>query len=527
MIDVLIVGAGPTGLVLGLWLQRQAIRVRIIDKAAGPGTASRALVVHARTLEYYAMLGLADEAVEAGRKFDALNMWVSGRHAARATIGDIGEGLSPFPFALILPQDEHERMLLDRLQTLGGTVEYHTELVGFHQERAGVTARVRGPSGEENVTARFVCGCDGAHSTVREQLGVTFAGGTYDDLFYVADVTGSGPVVNGELHVLLRGTSFNAAFPMKQQGHARLVGLVPRALRDKPGLRFEDCAGEIARSGGIAVSKVNWFSTYRTHHRVASSFREGRVFLLGDAGHIHSPAGGQGMNTGIGDAVNLGWKLAAVIKGQVSPVLLDSYEDERIPFARKLVETTDRAFEAAVSRSLLARLVRTRLLPLLAPPLLRLGGIRRRLFQAVSQIGISYRGIAPNIGSVGGLAAGDRMPWVPGEGLGNFQPMRALTWQAHVYGTPTFALHAYCTARNVPLYVRPWDDRCRDSGLAPDALYLVRPDGHIGFASPGQDVPALTGFWQSLHVDVSTTLASAQFSFSQPSYNYRRTPYTT
>ena len=142
MIDVLIVGAGPTGLVLGLWLQRQAIRVRIIDKAAGPGTASRALVVHARTLEYYAMLGLADEAIDAGRKFDALNMWVSGRHAARATIGDIGEGLSPFPFALILPQDEHERMLLDRLQTLGGTVEYHTELVGFHQERAGVTARI-------------------------------------------------------------------------------------------------------------------------------------------------------------------------------------------------------------------------------------------------------------------------------------------------------------------------------------------------------------------------------------------------
>ena len=524
MPDVLIVGAGPTGLVLGLWLQRQGIRVRIIDKAAGPGTASRALAVHARTLEYYAMLGLADEAINAGRKFDAINWWVSGRHAARAMVGDIGEGLSPFPFVLILPQDEHERLLLGRLQALGGTVEYRTELASFHQERAGVTAHIRRPGGEETITARFLCGCDGAHSTVREQLGVTFAGGTYDDLFYVADVAGSGPVADGELHLLLRANGFNAAFPMKKDGHVRLVGLVPKRLRDKAGLRFEDCAGEIVRSGEIAVSKVNWFSTYRTHHRVAGSFREGRVFLLGDAGHIHSPAGGQGMNTGIGDAINLGWKLAEVVKGQASPVLLDSYEDERIRFARKLVESTDRAFETAVSRSLFARLARGWLLPRLLPRLLRVKSIRRRMFQTISQIGITYRDVPPNTGSAGRLAAGDRMPWVPGEGLENFLAMRALAWQAHVYGTATPELGAFCTERNILLYVRTWSDDCGKNGLERNALYLVRPDGHIGFARTDQDIPAFKRFWQSVHVNASAPPAYAQIAFPRRVHAYPRIP---
>ncbi len=354
MLDVLIVGAGPTGLVLALWLHRQAIRVRIIDQAPGPGTASRAFAVHARTLEFYAMLGVADEAIEAGRKFDAVNYWAGRRHAARAEVGDIGKGLSPFPFILILPQDEHERLLLGRLEALRLPVEYGTELISFDQGASAVSAEIRGPGGRETAAARFLCGCDGAHSTVREQLGISFPGGTYSDLFYVADVIGSGPAANGELHVFMGGSRFNAVFPMKDEGHVRLVGLVPERLRSKPVLTFEDCAADIRRGVRLSITGVSWFSTYRVHHRVAESFRQGRIFLLGDAGHIHSPAGGQGMNTGIGDAVNLAWKLAEVVKGHANPVLLDSYEDERIGFARTLVATTDRAFALAVSKGIFA-----------------------------------------------------------------------------------------------------------------------------------------------------------------------------
>jgi 2-polyprenyl-6-methoxyphenol hydroxylase-like FAD-dependent oxidoreductase len=527
MTDVLIVGAGPTGLVLALWLQRQAVRVRIIDKATGPGTASRALAVHARTLEFYAMLGLADDVINAGRKFDAVNWWSNGRHAARAPIGDIGEGLSPFPFVLILPQDEHERLLLRRLRVLGVEVEYETELVTFRQERAGVVAEISGPDGEETVSARFLCGCDGAHSRVREELGVTFGGGTYDDLFYVADVVGSGPVANGELHVMLRATSFNAAFPMKKEGHVRLVGLVPKRLRDKPSLRFEDCARQIAASGEMTISQVNWFSTYRVHHRVADSFREGRVFLLGDAAHIHSPAGGQGMNTGIGDAVNLGWKLAEVVKGHASPALLDSYEDERIGFARKLVETTDRAFEYAVSPGFVARFIRLRLLPKLLPRIIRLKRVRQRAFRMISQIAITYRGVPPNAGAAGALAAGDRLPWVAGDGLENFLPMKALSWQAHVYGVGRPELERFCVEHNILLHVRPWEDEYRRLGLEQDALYLVRPDGHIGFLDASQDVAALRRFWDSLHVSVLIGQPHAHFTMSPPDYiQWRASPAT-
>jgi 2-polyprenyl-6-methoxyphenol hydroxylase-like FAD-dependent oxidoreductase len=523
MIDVLIVGAGPTGLVLALWLQRQAIRVRVIDRAPGPGTASRALAVHARTLEYYAMLGLADEAINAGRKFNGINWWVGTRRAARASVGDIGAGLSPFPFVLILPQDEHERLLLSRFRALGGTVDYDTELVSFRQEGAGVTAEIAGPGGEQSVTARFLCGCDGAHSTVRTQLGVSFAGGSYDDLFYVADAAGSGPLADGELHVLLRGDSFNAVFPMQREGHVRLVGLAPKRLRGKPGLRFEDCAGALTRSGQLAISHLRWFSTYHTHHRVAGSFREGRVFLLGDAGHIHSPAGGQGMNTGIGDAVNLGWKLAEVIKGQASPVLLDSYEDERIRFARQLVATTDRAFEFAVSRGLVPRFVRMVLLPLLLPLVLRSRRLRRRIFRAISQTGVTYRELPPNAGAVGSLAAGDRLPWVPGEGLENFLPAKALAWQAHVYGAADPALQAFCTERNILFYSRAWDEACRGSGLQQDALYLVRPDGHIGFASPDQSVAALRRYWGSMHLSAAPAPSFSAFSMPRHGYNHLTT----
>jgi 2-polyprenyl-6-methoxyphenol hydroxylase-like FAD-dependent oxidoreductase len=501
MLDVLIVGAGPTGLFLALWLHRQAVRVRVIDKAPGPGTASRALAVHARTLEFYAMLGLAEEAIAQGRKCEVLNYWAIGRHGARVPVGDIGKGLSPYPFVLILPQDEHERLLVARLQALQIPVEYRTELIGFDQRPGGVTAEVKAPGGNiESVEARFLCGCDGAHSTVRHQLGVEFGGGSYSDLFYVADVAATGPPVNGELHVFMNRQRFNAVFPMKGDGHVRLVGLVPKRLRNKPDLRFEDCAPSIARETRTRISSVNWFSTYHVSHRVAESFRQGRVFLLGDAGHIHSPAGGQGMNTGIGDAVNLAWKLVGVVNGHTNPALLDSYEDERIGFARQLVASTDRAFAMAVSRGFFAQFVRLRLMPFLLPRLFGLERIRTRIFRTISQIAITYRGIPPNAGRADDILGGDRLPWVPGEnGLNNFAPLKGIGWQAHVYGTAGPELANFCKEKTLFLHEREWTQACHSAGLRQDALYLVRPDGHVGYASPIQNVAALRRYWDSVH----------------------------
>ena len=334
-LPVLIVGAGPTGLVLALWLTRLGIPVRIIDKTAEAGTTSRALAVQVRTLEFYRQLDMADALVEQGVKIAGVNLWVKGARAARVPLQQIGEGLTPFPFALVFPQDAHERFLIERLGTLGVSVEHRTELIRFDQHEHGVRAELRRNDGsEEMCEAAYLAGCDGAHSTVREALAIGFPGGTYEGLFYVADVEASGPATDHELHLDLDEADLLIVFPMKGTGRVRLVGTVREAPRGgDQELTFDDVSARAMEHLRLEVAKVNWFSTYRVHHRVAHSYRTGRVFLLGDAAHIHSPVGGQGMNTGIGDAVNLSWKIATVLKKAASERLLDTFEIERIAFA--------------------------------------------------------------------------------------------------------------------------------------------------------------------------------------------------
>jgi 2-polyprenyl-6-methoxyphenol hydroxylase-like FAD-dependent oxidoreductase len=310
--DVLIVGAGPTGLVLALWLTRLGVRVRIIDKTAEPGTTSRALAVQARTLEFYSQIGLSDAVVAQGRKTIAANLWVAGKRAAHAVLGEMGEGLSPFPYALIFPQDEHEQLLIERLGEAGIQIERRTELMTFQDDGSHVLAEIKRPDGsQETCEAAYIAGCDGAHSTVREKLQIGFHGGIYNHLFYVADVEASGATMNGELHVALDSTDFLVVFPLKSEGRARLIGTVRQEAEQRhEELSWNDVSRRVLEWISIDAKRVNWFSTYRVHHRVAAHFREGLAFLLGDAAHIHSPVGGQGMNTGIGDAVNLAWKLA-------------------------------------------------------------------------------------------------------------------------------------------------------------------------------------------------------------------------
>src|SRR5262245_30980005 len=411
---VLIVGAGPTGLVLALWLTRLGLRVRIIDKVAEPGTTSRAVAVQARTLEFYRQLELAGAVVEAGVQVAAANLWVGGAKAARLPLGRLGEGLSPFPYALTYPQDAHERLLIERLDALGVTVERPTELIRFGQRPERVRAELRRADGSEEVCeAAYLAGCDGAHSTVREVLATGFPGGTYTGLFYVADVDAAGPAADGDIHVDLEEADFLAVFPIKGTGRLRLIGPVRwEPSPEHRELTFDDVGERAIRNLKLTVAKVNWFSTYHVHHRVATRFREGRAFLLGDAAHVHSPVGGQGMNTGIGDAVNLAWKLAAVLHDGAAESLLATYETERIGFARRLVATTDRAFTLVTKQGVVARRVRTRLVPLIAPFMFRLASVRRFLFRTVSQIGVNYRNSPLSAGAAGAVRGGDRLPWV-------------------------------------------------------------------------------------------------------------------
>jgi 2-polyprenyl-6-methoxyphenol hydroxylase-like FAD-dependent oxidoreductase len=484
-VDVLIVGAGPTGLVLALWLSKLGVRVRIVDKAAEPGTTSRALAVQTRTLEFYRQFGLSDAVVAAGVKIEAANLWVGGANVARLELSRMGEGASPFPFALIYAQDAHERLLIERLEALGVRVERPVELLRFAQDSDGVRAVLKGPHGaEETCASAYLAGCDGASSTVRETLSIGFPGGTYAGSFYVADVDASGPAADGDIHVDLEQAEFLAVFPLKGGGRLRLIGPIDwTPEREQQELSFDSVGKRAIGNLKLAIAKVNWFSTYRVHHRVATRFREGRVFLLGDAAHVHSPVGGQGMNTGIGDAINLAWKLAAVINGGAAMSLLDSYEPERIRFARRLVATTDRVFTFVSRPGPLARWVRTKAFPAVAPHAFRLSAVRRFLFRTVSQTGIEYRGSPLSVGAAGSVRGGDRLPWVPlGPESDNFAPLASLRWQVHVYGEARPGLAEMCATLRVPLHRFDWRPDMRRAGFLPGALYLIRPDGYVALA---------------------------------------------
>ena len=260
----------------------------------------------------------------------------------------------------------------------------------------------------------------------------------------------------------------------------RLVGTASdEALTRRDKLTWDDVNTAVMQWMPIEVARVNWFSTYHVHHRVADRFRTGRAFLLGDAAHIHSPVGGQGMNTGIGDAVNLAWKLAWVLKRRADPSLLDSYEPERIAFARRLVRTTDQAFTAVTSSRPVARFLRLDVVPGLLPLLFASRPMRRVLYRTVSQTNVNYRGSPLSEGHLGSVRGGDRLPWVKTSNSDNYASLTSLDWQVHVYGEASEELRRLSAARSLKLQVFTWRAEMAHAGLRPRAAYLLRPDGYV------------------------------------------------
>jgi len=492
-VDVLIVGAGPTGLAHALWLTHQGVKVRIIDKSAGPGETSRAMAVQARTLELYRQLDLADAVVAAGHPNPVMNLWANGKRRARLSMGDAGATVTPYPYILTYPQDEHEQLLINRLDQLGVGVERETEFISFEERADHVRSLLRKPDGTETTClSTFLSGCDGAKSPLRHQIGAGFEGGTYKQIFYVADVRLDGLDPVDEAHIALDSSDFVAVLSYGESGMSRLIGVVGDGELEH--ITFEDVSHHAIDRLGVRVQQVNWFSTYRVHHRVTDTFRKGRVFLAGDAAHVHSPAGGQGMNTGIADAINLAWKLASVIRGNAPDSLLDSYDQERRAFAKKLVETTDRLFTFITSENNFADFVRTRIAPILAGAAYRVDGVREMVFRMISQTTLNYQGSALSAGRAGKVEGGDRLPWVNIDGQDNFHTLAQAVWQIHVYGSLRDELKVWARQRGLQLHVFKWTSAHGHAGLAQNAAYLLRPDTYVGLAEPDASTQVLESY---------------------------------
>ncbi len=518
--DVLITGAGPTGLMLANQLVRRGVKVQIIDRHSGPAQQSRAMAVQARTMEIYSKLGIADQAIALGKAGTGANLWSAGEWKARIPLGAIGQDMSPFPYVLILGQDDNERIMGKHLHDQGVDVQWNTELLNFEQQADAVIATLKTTDGATHrITATYMAGCDGARSVVREQSSITFPGAPYEHVFFVADTVATGPMRPDELNVYLWRDGFHLLFPMRGQDHWRIVGMLPRQLLNRDQLAFEDVMPAVREEAGaaLAFSSCSWFSTYRIHHRCAEKFRDRHCFLLGDAAHIHSPAGGQGMNTGLQDAYNLAWKLALVVQKRADPALLDTYEQERQPVAQRLLATTDRLFMMLVSDGAMAKLFRTSVVPRMLGIAMTVQRIRKLAFRTISQIGIRYRH-SPLSTTLPGLPAGapcggDRFPWLKLRLDANnaaadlYQQLADTSFNLLVIGQPAPAEGLLTAGDLLRIHVIT-DDAVNAAELARvnitgPAFYLLRPDGHVALAGGQLDTPAVDRYLKNLGISAA------------------------
>ncbi|WP_067497004.1 FAD-dependent monooxygenase [Actinoplanes sp. TFC3] len=463
--DVLIAGAGPTGLMLANWLVKLGVRVVVADAKDGPTRESRALVLQARSIEIYDQLGLAGKVLAAAQRAEALVPGFGSRVYGRIPLGPLGAGLTPYPHIEVLEQSRNEQILYENLRALGGKVRWGEEVTELSTTDSGISAVI----GAQTVTARFCVGADGANSIVRRSRDIAFEGVTNPHQFYVIDATSVAGLVDRAINVRPGGTDFLLGFPMVGRNNWRLIGLI----RDDDGdgkLSEDDARSRLRSDFAVTYTASRWFATYRVHHRVAAAFRDGPYFLAGDAAHVHSPVGGQGMNTGLQDAHNLAFKLADVLHGRAGDAWLDRYEAERRPVARTLVATTDRLFGAITSEGRRAQTLRRLVVPLAAPIGVRVlprSGSGSRLFQYVSQTRIRYPMLP---GEPRDRVVGRRLPWTGA----NHESLREAQWQIHAYGQVT-------PPANLDL---PLQTFAPAPAFEPDILYLVRPDGFVAAAAP-------------------------------------------
>jgi 2-polyprenyl-6-methoxyphenol hydroxylase-like FAD-dependent oxidoreductase len=482
---VLIVGAGPVGMTMACELLRYRVPVRIVDKAPQRTDKSKALIVWSRTLELLDRSeNLAGAFVGAGLKLKAANAFAGGERLAHLGFEDVQ---SPFPFGLSLPQSETERLLEERLGALGVKVEREVELTSFTQSDDKVSCVLRRADGrEETVEAAWLIGCDGAHSSVRHGLALDFRGDTLPTDFALADLKAAGlDTPRDEIAIHLHEDGVALFFPISGSRYRIIADLGPTQAGGAPDLSFEQVqALVIRRVPGVTLSDPIWISRFSINERKVDSYRVGRVFVAGDAAHVHSPAGGQGMNTGMQDAFNLAWKLALAIKGVADPALLDSYSRERSPVAKQVLADSGRLTAAATTKNPILEHLRN----FVARHVLGFEFARHALADRLSEISIAYPDSPLNVGSTHGLngpAPGHRL--IDGAPFGQGD-------------SPRFALIA-APAPEASDLIAKYPALMENGVRAPidsGGLWLVRPDGYVAAVSRAGDWAPLTEFLDRL-----------------------------
>jgi len=386
-LEAVVVGAGPVGLVAACELARRGIRIRIIDKLAQPTTESRAIAIHSRSLDMFDRMGIVDDLVATGAKSTGMKMYSNGTELFHVEFDGVN---SAFPWSLLTPQTETERVLSERLTSLGVAVERGTELTDLAQDHDGVVLSVRRSDGStETIATPWVIGADGSHSAARHLVGARLAGSFKGERFILGDCDADSDLDPASMHTLFAPEGPVLFMPMRD-GRARIMA----EIHDAPGtpLNLQPTQDDLQRIldqrvGGITITNSHWLTCFEVHHGQVPAYRYGRVFLVGDAAHIHSPAGGQGMNTGMQDAFNLAWKLAAAIRGDGGQGLLDSYHAERYPVAERVISFSSRLTTAATLRGG-ARVVRNAMMKVLGS----MPAVGDRLAALVEEIGIGYQG---------------------------------------------------------------------------------------------------------------------------------------
>jgi len=486
-LQVLIVGAGPTGMTAAIELRRMGMDVRVFDKSDHMARYSQALVVQARTLEQFQRYGMADQVVAQGRRLREAKFFSEGKLIVDFKLSHMD---GRFPFALFIPQSQTEELLNAHLKELGSGVEREVELVELKQD-PHLHATLRHPDGRtEEVAPRWLIGADGAHSTVRQKTGVAFEGGGVGLSFFLGDCDVEGPDVPADelsIHVHHGDVLFMGR--MSEKVFRLIVATHDQQAAEKREIAIEDLQRAVDRMGVQAKIKgAEWLTPFHVNDRQAKHYRVGSVFLAGDASHIHSPVGGQGMNTGIQDVANLGWKLAAVARG-ANETLLDSYEEERGEVGKALLRFTERGLKLATTSNPMVERMRD----MLAPLLTMLDPVQHRAVGFISETAIEYRSssIVHDYGGDGHLRAGDRVPDLPLNHGKETSLLKGWTVPRHrVFGLNLDQDDIQTMRADLP-HADVMSLASSDLGhdgrrlFGEDGkIFVLRPDGYLGFRSP-------------------------------------------